>query len=506
MPPTAVSEFQGLLAGLAADLGTKVDRLAPQVARLGQAERLAFITDAYPALAVPYLSAAADATAVWYDEQPVDLDARPFTAEPAALLPDEQLAASGRWAMLQANPAAALKGTATRSVLAAQRDTVIVNAGREGVRWARHASPTACGFCRMLATRSEEYLYKSSGVVFDKELGAYRTKVIGKRGRTRGKRKLGDRYHDNCHCIAVPVRDNNFQPAPHVAQWEADYRAALKTGATSAKQIALGMEDVAAQRAKAAAGRAIERRDDLAVDLDAADLEAHAIEYWRRVDAEDLHSIPTRDLDSPIPEIVESPMDRAARELDEAIAAGDDARIDKAADALEKIEDAERRAAAKAARAAERKAAKANAQSDEIIRLIDNEGYDPVEAEATVTGKSVESIRRRDFIAQARADGHRGAGFDELLTSVHQRRVDELAIEAENATNGYMVKSKYQLTVSSKSLWQVNDATARKWMSDEMAEWFDQNGRLTRSMLREMALSGRYSMGRFAAQGQDYLQ
>ena len=158
--------------------------------------------------------------------------------------------------------------------------------------------------------------------------------------------------------------------------------------------------------------------------------------------------------------------------------------------------------AARAAKADE----KAAAQSAQILKLIDEEGWDPAEAESEVTGKSVESIRRRDFITQSRAEGHAGAGFDDLLSSVHQRMIDELAIAAEDATNGYMVKRQYMLKVSPKQLWSVNDATARKWMSDEMAAWFDENGRLTRSTLREMILSGSYSAQRFARSNQDYLQ
>jgi hypothetical protein len=40
-------------------------------------------------------------------------------------------------------------------------------------------------------------------------------------------------------------------------------------------------------------------------------------------------------------------------------------------------------------------------------------------------------------------------------------------------------------------------------MSEEMAAWFDENGRLTRSALREMILSGNYAR---RATSQDYLQ
>jgi hypothetical protein len=191
-------------------------------------------------------------------------------------------------------------------------------------------------------------------------------------------------------------------------------------------------------------------------------------------------------------------MDRAVADLEEAIDSGDDARVERAAAALEKLDRQEQQAAAKEAR----KAAAAVAEGDRILELIED-GWDPAEAEAQVTGKTVDVIRRRDFIATARAEGHAGAGFDDLLSSVHQRMVDELAIVAENATRGKMVRTRYELQVSPKQLWSVNDATARKWMSEEMAAWFDENGRLTRSSLREMILSGNYAR---RATSQDYLQ
>lgn len=210
----SVAEFQLLLAQLADELGSKVDRLVPSLDRLSQPELLAFITDAYPELVTPYIAAGNDLTTVWYDEQPTATEAKPFYAEPAAVTPVEQLAISARWAMLQADPTAALKGTATRSVFSGSRDTVITNTNREGVRWARHASANACGFCRMLATRG----------------AVYRSQALAKKS------------HDHCHCLAVPDRDGLYVPAPYVEQWERDYTQARKDGARTPSQIANAMD------------------------------------------------------------------------------------------------------------------------------------------------------------------------------------------------------------------------------------------------------------------------
>ncbi|MCP3811629.1 hypothetical protein NLX62_04705, partial [Mycobacteriaceae bacterium Msp059] len=157
-------------------------------------------------------------------------------------------------------------------------------------------------------------------------------------------------------------------------------------------------------------------------------------------------------------------------------------------------------------RARDRRAAKANAQSDEILAKIE-QGYDPAEAEAEVTGKSVEAIRRRDFVRMARTEGLRGNTFEQLLSSAFHKHISELAIEAENATNGFMVKPRYDGKINTKNLWYVSDKKAREWMSDEMAEWFDQNGgRITRQIYKQMILSGQYGLRRYTAMGEDFLQ
>lgn len=214
----AVSEFQLLLTQLAADLGIKVDRLVRQMDRLDTPEQLAFITDAYPELAGPYLAASGQVSAQWYAEQPVSPAPRgvaAFVAEAAELLPGSRLAASGRWAILQQDPIQSLQGSATRAVFDESRLTIVENADREGVRWARHASANACGFCRMLATRGAVY---------------------------RGNSKAGFKAHDHCHCLAVPDRDGTYRPAPYAEQWERDYVQARKDGAESPAAIANAMD------------------------------------------------------------------------------------------------------------------------------------------------------------------------------------------------------------------------------------------------------------------------
>ncbi len=223
----AVDEFQLLLVKLAADLDIKLDRLVAAVVDRTQREVLTYISAAYPELMDRYLGAVGDLSATYYEDQPGGTPG--FIAKPADPTPQARLAASARWAMLQSVPRTALSGASARFLFEHSRTTIVGNAAREDVRWARHASANACGFCRMLATRGTVY-----------------------RGAATAKRS-----HNGCHCIAVPDRDGNYEPAPYVAQWEKDYKAARKAGASTPGQIAQAMD---AGRPKAKAPRPAAKR------------------------------------------------------------------------------------------------------------------------------------------------------------------------------------------------------------------------------------------------------
>lgn len=910
------AEFQGALVRLGSGLDAGVAKLTGALARFDRGEAMRYVTDAYPELATPYIAAAGDLSATWYEEQPARAGARAFFAKPAQLPTVEQLAANGRWSLTQANPSKSLQGAGRRAIFNESRDTIAENAEEEGVRWVRHARAGACGFCRMLATRvltvgsgGAPGLYRSEGsasrnthranaqghdfcrcvavplrggaeyvvpdylpqwlddyeaVSRDADGRLYPAQTIANRmealGRERGERPVGaprrrapgpdpgpgvvdldapaaatrdrvagvqqltERNAVRAEEAIQPVRDRVAQaaaiaeradevvttaaaattrvkqvtdvadkllggsvpivrtvkqivdaadqglqtaagvtgPAVQVArladrtldstvgiahgvkqiaddalglldegvaiavaaralvtdsarvardvgsgegglsrrvaeavedarriQSEAGALAARARGTVdTAAGIVQGVAELPAVMAKpvadirALAGEvrdaaaaveqavaegaavvasarrlmdaiadwraaqaaadtvprgpvrvaserldgppAIEAADSirapgprplpprstqpaieaagdvldaevvdlpagplmltagpqrLAIEapkvtppdpgaiaewLDAEDAHRHALEYWRRVDAEDLHGAPPRpavavrevlddviDVPPAAPATVEeTAMNRAVREFEEAIATGDNDLIERTAAAMEALEDAENAAAAKIAaaearraKAADRRAERGNAESDEMLRRIEA-GNDPILVEAEVmmrrpenqrkvrdliakegaswvlpAGETAEMLatrrvendliqrfRRRDFIAEARADGHSGKGFDDLIGSVFERRVDELALEAENATNGQMTKPRFRKSYNPKQLWYTTDRRAREVMSDEMAAWFDENGRLTRQVLRQMVLDGNTNWRAYNVMGEDYLQ
>lgn len=307
---TAVAEFQLLLVQLAADLGIKIGRLIGQLDRLDQREALAFITDAYPELARAYLAASGELTVQWYNEQPTPSK---FVAESVALVPDDRLAASGRWALLEPDPVQALVGSAQRAVMDQSRATVLENIAAEynvpmtevaqpGTRWARHASANACSFCRVMATKgavyrseqsakrvvgrsidlttadkrrlsqgqgfltSDQYNQAAVDEALDRRSRYVSQREAGKAGMSvgdtkirslRGAQQYGARYHDHCHCTAVPVRPGDrYEPPAYVEQWRQDYSdavgAARKANRTKGEYGAINFTAVLTEMDRAA--------------------------------------------------------------------------------------------------------------------------------------------------------------------------------------------------------------------------------------------------------------
>lgn len=242
------AERQRLLAGLSTltkrDLAAiwaklnlaKPDRLAEPLAQV-----LAEIADKYGA-------AAASLAADWYDEARADAAVTGRFAAVLAAPPDtDRVTALARWGvgpLFGANPdgAAALSlivGGLQRIVVDQARDTTFgsVAADPARPRWARHASANACAFCALMASRGAVYATERDasqvtganlgGKDYRKmrRLGTSRESILagvrpatvaagGRKGRPT-KRPLGEKYHDDCHCVAIEVF-GEYTPAPYV--------------------------------------------------------------------------------------------------------------------------------------------------------------------------------------------------------------------------------------------------------------------------------------------------
>lgn len=142
---------------------------------------------------------------------------------------------------------------AARLVADADRATIITNTRNDpdAVRYVRHASANACAFCAMLATRQAVYRSEASASVVVGRGTAKRNDGSGfdrlrKGVRARGTQDLGEKYHDHCHCVAVPVwPGQEVEEAPYVADWREAYFAATDElgGASDTKAILARMRE-----------------------------------------------------------------------------------------------------------------------------------------------------------------------------------------------------------------------------------------------------------------------
>lgn len=95
-----------------------------------------------------------------------------------------------------------------------------------GTRYARHASANACAFCQLMATRGAKYRSKDSAEFVVGEIDPRRG---GQARSPRGTQPEGEKYHDFCKCIAVPVfPGDTLEEAPYVADWRQAYEDAAK--------------------------------------------------------------------------------------------------------------------------------------------------------------------------------------------------------------------------------------------------------------------------------------
>lgn len=154
-------------------------------------------------------------TASWYDQIDPSSD---FHAEPFVDIPPEQVTKVVDWALHAPGdepPQSRLTGASQRIVRNTSRLTVVRNAAKEGVRYARVAKADACSFCRALAIRGSGR--EDRKWLYDTEDSAIFRKSDG------------EKYHTHCECQPVPVRGGQiWVPPAYAAEWEAQFDAAAK--------------------------------------------------------------------------------------------------------------------------------------------------------------------------------------------------------------------------------------------------------------------------------------
>lgn len=188
-----------------------LDQLWRQADQRSDVEFAQYVTEAYPLVADPYIGMAATLAASWFEQS--DPSSR-YVAVTAPPPPKGQLVINARWAL--GAPGALgrsdLSGTLNRAVFDGARETTRINVDRTKSRWAVDARPTACPWCRMMATRGAAYRERSTAL---------------------------SACHDNGHCVAIEIRaGQDYNPPAHVEQWEAEYlKARADAGTGDAKAI-----------------------------------------------------------------------------------------------------------------------------------------------------------------------------------------------------------------------------------------------------------------------------
>lgn len=205
---------------------------------------LAFILDAYPELMAQYGTIVAELSAQWYDEALPPGVTTAYAAAPALVPAAEKFRNSAAWALNSGDGSHALDklaGTFQRGMWDMDRETQVINATEEpGSQWVRHASANACPFCKVLATRGAVYTSRRAaervvGRGKEMSLSDRRARARGENRdarhrfraggvKTRGTQKLGDKFHDNCHCRAIAVRPGgSYEAPPYVEKWQQEY-------------------------------------------------------------------------------------------------------------------------------------------------------------------------------------------------------------------------------------------------------------------------------------------
>jgi hypothetical protein len=101
---------------------------------------------------------------------------------------------------------------------------------------------------------------------------------------------------------------------------------------------------------------------------------------------------------------------------------------------------------------------------------------------------------RKRVIAELRAQGYNAPGVDSLIRLYHRDIAEHEYLKAEQELRGHMIRNEHA-GYSARRLWFCNLRELRKYATDEMLTWFDENRRITYPMLRDQLLTGHHYAG-----------
>lgn len=245
------------MAVLTEDIMVEYRRLLREINRLAQTDLVGLwslldqgdkdllfrgLQEGVPEIVAAYRSLAADVSTDFYALQ--NLQPSRTAVVQASALNMEQLEESLRWAVYSTSPEilGLVSGIVQKQVVDGSRAVGMRSLADSGRRWVRAAHPSACAFCRMLATRGLDGHggYSSKAAASSVGGGARRAK----KGRAR---PVGGKFHANCMC--VPVLADAYQIPDYVSEWEQEYKDAFTAaGGGNTKAILSEMRALSSSR------------------------------------------------------------------------------------------------------------------------------------------------------------------------------------------------------------------------------------------------------------------
>lgn len=257
---TMVLEHRNQLMQLRRLADADLAALTSVTAGLSVAEARETVIEVLPELVGPYITASGELAATMFEDIRAEASRRgTFYAESAAFVPSSQrVSEAARWSVgAAANDAAGatvvsrLSGAVGEWIVGSSMDTIALNSQRELVGYQRMPRANACAFCQMLASQANLYESQRSatevvGVGSDRtgydENGKRLSGGIGGGIKPRGKRRVGEKFHNACHCVAVPVYMGTEMGALASSvqeRYEKRYKAAIEAAGTSRRRDVL---------------------------------------------------------------------------------------------------------------------------------------------------------------------------------------------------------------------------------------------------------------------------
>lgn len=224
IPLSLVRGYDTTLTQLSTAALGDLRRLMDSLSDVDPSRAQAVLQEAFPEVFNPYAAASSAVSASFYEEvrDYVEVKGR-FDAETLDSVDPSRYGALVGWGARpsvferggQALAYSLLSGGLTQILTEMSADTIVGNAALDPapVGYQRVPRPGCCSFCGMLASRGAAYSSEgAAGGVVGRGLEVPKVKRRGGQAkgiRARGARSLGERFHDDCKCRAVPVNQGN---------------------------------------------------------------------------------------------------------------------------------------------------------------------------------------------------------------------------------------------------------------------------------------------------------